>query len=59
MKDTVIYFKGDKVKLTGKIFEEYGATWAEFEWIEGHKKGQVGAYDMSHWMFTTQIALQG
>ena len=58
-KNTVIYFAGDKVKLTGKTYEKHGANWAEFQWIEGHKRGQVGAYDMSHWMFTTQIARKG
>tara|TARA_R100001443_G_scaffold15266_1_gene25149 strand:+ start:1673 stop:1852 length:180 start_codon:yes stop_codon:yes gene_type:complete len=58
MKNTVIYFAGDKVRLTGKTYEKHGENWAEFEWIEGHKKGQLGACGMSHWTFTTQIDLQ-
>jgi len=44
------------VKLAGKTYEKHGETWAEFEWVEGHKKSQAGAYDMSRWMFTTKIA---
>ena len=50
-----MYFKGDKVKLTGKIFSEYGAEWAEFVYLEGHKKGKKGAFDTSHWSYKCQV----
>lgn len=49
-----MHFKGDKVKLTGKIFSEYGTEWAEFVYLEGHKKGKLGVIDMNHWSYKRQ-----
>ena len=53
-KENKMYFKGDKVKLTGKIFSEYGTEWAEFIYLEGHKKGKKGAFDINHWSYKCQ-----
>lgn len=50
-----IYFKGDKVKLTGTTFIEYGTEWAEFTYLEGSKKGKKGVVDMNHWSYTSQV----
>jgi hypothetical protein len=36
------YFKGDKIKFTGNTKDLHGGTFHEFEYIEGHKKGQLG-----------------
>lgn len=49
-----MYFRGDKVKLTGKIFSEYGTEWAEFIYLEGHKKGKKGVFDTNHWSYKCQ-----
>jgi len=49
-----IFFKGDQVKLTGKEYLEYGTTWAEFVYLEGHKKGQKGVIDKNHWSYISQ-----
>ena len=43
-----MYFKGDKVKLTGNTTKACGTKWAEFIYLEGHKKGQKGDPDRRH-----------
>ena len=50
-----IYFKGDQVKLTGVELFQYGTAWAEFVYLEGHKKGQKGLIDKNHWSYTSQV----
>ena len=51
----IMYFKGDKVKLTGNTTKAYGTEWAEFIYLEGHKKGKKGEMDMNHYSYTCQL----
>ena len=36
------YFRGDEIKLTGKIVNEAGGEFEEFVYAEGHRVGQTG-----------------
>lgn len=42
MEGKISYWNGDKVRFTGKVVESLGATWHEFVFVEGHRKGQYG-----------------
>jgi hypothetical protein len=37
------YFRGDEIKLTGKIINEAGGEFEEFVYVEGHRAGQTGS----------------
>lgn len=36
------YFKGDRIRLTGKAVKINGRNWLEFLFLEGSKAGQTG-----------------
>ena len=52
---TGIYFAGDRVELTGATYFQYGTQWAVFVYLEGHKKGEEGVFDMNSSTYTCQV----
>ena len=40
-KGDTTYFKGSKVEFTGNSDVEYGETWHEAVYLEGHKEGET------------------
>ena len=38
-KGDTTYFRGKKVEFTGKQFNDFGETWHEAVYLEGHRKG--------------------
>ncbi len=34
------YFRGDRIRDTGRTVDMYGATWRVCEYVEGHRQGQ-------------------